>query len=128
MPSYGYQNAPRIVLADPIIGLVITVAILGVLRSAIRQVGARLMDAVDPDLVTQATAAIASVDGVLDVRELRIRWIGHTLRAEADIDVDPALNLTAAHDIAHHAEAHLLTDVSRLTAATVHTSPAGAHP
>src|SRR5438445_3234886 len=44
--------------ADPIIGLVITAAILGVLRSAVRQVGARLMDAVDPDLVDQATAAV----------------------------------------------------------------------
>ncbi|MCW2540165.1 MAG: cation diffusion facilitator family transporter [Frankiales bacterium] len=113
--------------ADPIIGLVVTVAILGVLRSAIRQVGARLMDAVDPGLVRQASEAVRSVEGVLDVRELRIRWIGHTLRAEAAIDVDPALTLTAAHDIAHHAEAHLLTDVRRLTAATVHASPAGAH-
>src|SRR4051794_23129670 len=41
--------------ADPVIGLVITVAILGVLRSAVSQVGARLMDAVDPDLVDRAT-------------------------------------------------------------------------
>ena len=62
------------------------------------------------------------------VDELRIRWIGHTLRAEADITVDPHLSLTDAHDIPHHAEAHLLTDVRRLTAATVHASPAGAHP
>ena len=114
--------------ADPVIGLVITVAILGVLRSAVRQVGARLMDAVDPDLVGQATAAVAEVEGVRAVDELRIRWIGHTLRAEADITVDPHLSLTDAHDIAHHAEAHLLTDVRRLTAATVHASPAGAHP
>ncbi len=113
--------------ADPIIGLVITVAILGVLRSAVRQVGARLMDAVDPALVAQASAAVASVDGVTAVRELRIRWIGHTLRAEADLDVDPTLTLAAAHDIAHHAQEHLLTDVRRLTAATVHTSPAGTH-
>jgi divalent metal cation (Fe/Co/Zn/Cd) transporter len=40
--------------ADPAVGLLITVAILGVLRSAIRQVGARLMDAVEPKLVDQA--------------------------------------------------------------------------
>ena len=113
--------------ADPIIGLVITLAILGVLRSAIRQVGARLMDAVDPHLVETATAAISSVDGVLSVDSLRIRWIGHTLRAEADITVDSVLSLTAAHDIAHHAQAHLLADVRRLTDATVHASPAGAH-
>jgi cation diffusion facilitator family transporter len=113
--------------ADPIIGLVITVAILGVLRSAVRQVGARLMDAVDPDLVTQATAAVTSVNGIDDVRDLRIRWIGHTLRAEADVTVDADLTVTEAHDLAHHAEAHLLSQVRRLTAATIHTSPAGAH-
>ncbi len=113
--------------ADPIIGLVITIAILGVLRSAVRQVGARLMDAVDPDLVDQAAAAVTSVEGIDDVRDLRIRWIGHTLRAEADVTVDPDLTLAQAHDLAHHAEAHLLDQVRRLTAATIHTSPAGAH-
>jgi len=47
------------------------------------------MDAVDPDLVDQATAAIGGVQGIQAVRDLRIRWIGHTLRAEADITVDP---------------------------------------
>ena len=115
-------------LADPLIGLLITVAILGVLRSAVRQVGARLMDAVDPGLVDEATAAVLSVDGVHTVRELRIRWIGHTLRAEVDATVDAELSLIDAHDIAHHAEAHLLHHVGRLTAATVHASPEGAHP
>jgi cation diffusion facilitator family transporter len=113
--------------ADPIIGLVITVAILGVLRSAVRQVGARLMDAVDPALVDQATAAVTSVPGIRAVRELRIRWIGHTLRAEVDATVDPDLTVTQAHDIAHHAETHLLDQVRRLTAATIHTSPTGTH-
>jgi cation diffusion facilitator family transporter len=114
--------------ADPVVGLVITVAILGVLRSALHQVGARLMDAVDPRLVDQATAAVTAVDGIHGVRELRIRWIGHVLRAEVDVTVDPMLSVAAAHDLAHHAEAHLLTDVPRLTAATIHVSPDGAHP
>ncbi|MDQ2738723.1 MAG: cation diffusion facilitator family transporter [Actinomycetota bacterium] len=113
--------------ADPIVGLLITVAILGVLRSAVRQVGARLMDAVDPGLVDQATAAMLTVDGVTGVRELRIRWIGHTLRAEADVTVDPALSVGQAHDLAHHAEQHLLADVRRLAGATIHISPTGAH-
>jgi cation diffusion facilitator family transporter len=113
--------------ADPVVGLLITLAILGVLRSAARQVGARLMDAVDPELVDQATDAIRSVDGIEDVRELRIRWIGHTLRAEADITVDPTISVTVAHDLAHHAEDHLLAYVPRLTAATIHASPSNAH-
>ncbi len=110
--------------ADPIVGLLITVAILGVLRSAIAQVGARLMDAVDPQLVEQAENAVLSVDGVQEVREMRIRWIGHTLRAEADVAIDPSISLIEGHQIAHHAEEHLLTGVRRLTAATIHVSPA----
>jgi cation diffusion facilitator family transporter len=113
--------------ADPVVGLLITVAILGVLRSALQQVGSRLMDAVEPALVDQATAAIRSVDGIDGVRELRIRWIGHTLRAEVDVTVDPRLSVATAHDLAHHAEEHLLAYVPRLTAATIHVSPTGAH-
>jgi cation diffusion facilitator family transporter len=113
--------------ADPVVGLLITVAILGVLRSAVKQVGARLMDAIDPTIVDQATTAITSVEGVRQIRELRIRWIGHTLRAEVDLTADPNLSITQAHDLAHHAEDHLLANVRRLTAATVHVSPAGVH-
>jgi cation diffusion facilitator family transporter len=113
--------------ADPVVGLIIGVAILGVLRSAATQVGARLMDAVDPALVDQATAAITTVAGVQGVRDLRIRWIGHTLRAEADIVVDQQLTVGQAHEVAHHTEAHLLAHVRRLTAATIHVSPSGVH-
>jgi cation diffusion facilitator family transporter len=113
--------------ADPVVGLLITLAILGVLRSAVRQIGARLMDAVDPELVEQAAEAIRSVEGIQQIRDLRIRWIGHTLRAEADVTVDPNISVAAAHDLAHHAEDHLIAFVPRLTAATVHVSPAGSH-
>ncbi|MGZ4518254.1 MAG: cation diffusion facilitator family transporter [Mycobacteriaceae bacterium] len=113
--------------ADPVVGLVITVAIASSLRSAVVQVGARLMDAVDPHLVDRATEALSTVDEIEVVRELRIRWIGHTLRAEADVAVSSSLSVEAAHDIAHHAEEHLLTLVPRLTAATIHVSPSGAH-
>jgi divalent metal cation (Fe/Co/Zn/Cd) transporter len=62
-----------------------------------------------------------------EVRELRIRWIGHALRAEADIDVDPALSVGDAHRVAHHVERHLLAALPRLAGATIHVSPAGAH-
>jgi divalent metal cation (Fe/Co/Zn/Cd) transporter len=70
---------------------------------------------------------VAKVEGVQGIRELRIRWIGHTLRAEADITVDAELTVNEAHDLAHHAERHLLVNVRRLTAANVHVSSAGVH-
>ena len=113
--------------ADPVIGLLIAIAILGVLRTALTQVGARLMDAVTPDLVRTAREAVRTVDGVLDVRSLRLRWIGHTLHADGDITVAADLPVAAGHDIAHHAEEHLLDALPRLAAAVIHVSPDGAH-
>jgi cation diffusion facilitator family transporter len=113
--------------ADPVIGLLIAIAILGVLRSAAMQVGARLMDAVTPDIVHTAREAVGTVEGVLEVRSLRLRWIGHTLHADGDITVPAALPVAAGHDIAHHAEEHLLAALPRLTSALIHVSPDGAH-
>lgn len=113
--------------ADPVIGLAITVVLVGVLRSAFLQVGARLMDAVDPLLVDQAIHAISTVDGITAVEEVRIRWIGHTLRAEASVSVEADISVSEGHDIAHHAEQHLLACVPRLGGVTIHVSPVGAH-
>jgi len=64
-------------LADPIIGLLITVAILAVLRTAVRDVFRRLLDAVGPDLVDAAEAALAAEPCVTAVRSVKMRWIGH---------------------------------------------------
>ena len=113
--------------ADAVVGLLIAVAILGVLRSAVRQVGSTPHGRRRQHLVAEATAAVSDVEHVVSVDSLRIRWIGHTLRAEVELTVAPDMTLRAAHEVAHHAEAHLLARVARLTAATVHTSPAGVH-
>ncbi|MFJ9909504.1 cation diffusion facilitator family transporter [Streptomyces sp. NPDC101152] len=107
--------------ADPVVGLLITVAILMVLKDAAREVYRRLMDSVDPKLVDAAETALREVDGVRDTGQVRMRWIGHALRAEADIVVDPHLTVVQAHALAVAAEHALIHAVPRLNAATVHT-------
>lgn len=109
--------------ADPVIGLVITVAILFVLRDAAREVYRRLMDAVEPELLNRAEATLRDTPGVREVGELRMRWIGHNLRAEVEVVVDPDLPLRDGHLIAHEAEHRLLHAVPRLAAAIVHAHP-----
>ncbi|OBA75199.1 hypothetical protein A5641_24470 [Mycobacterium sp. 1554424.7] len=113
-------------LADPIVGLIITVAILAVLRGAVRDIFRRLMDAVDPELVDTAEATLAARPGVRSVRRVRMRWIGHRLHADAELDIDPATSLEDAHRIAHDAEHQLTHAVPRLDSALVHAYPA--HP
>ncbi|MEU0139401.1 cation diffusion facilitator family transporter [Streptomyces albidoflavus] len=108
-------------LADPVVGLLITAAILLVLRDAAREVFRRVMDAVDPTLVDAAETALRQVPGVRGVGGLRMRWIGHRLRAEADIVIDGHLSVRSGHHIAVEAEHALLHAVPKLTAAVIHT-------
>jgi cation diffusion facilitator family transporter len=111
--------------ADPVIGLLITVAILRVLGDAARRVYRRLMDAVDPTLVDEVESVLLSTPGVRDVGEVRVRWVGHALRAECEVVVDGTLTLVEGHAIAVECEHRLLHEVKRLTAALIHADPEG---
>ena len=110
-------------LADPLVGLGITVAILFVLKGAATEIYRRLMDAVDPELLDAAEASLRTTPGVLEVESLQLRWTGHRIRAETGIVVDSTLGIIDAHAIAVQAHHRLLHDVPRLLHATVHLSP-----
>jgi cation diffusion facilitator family transporter len=109
--------------ADPVVGLLITLAILAVLRQAAREIYRRLMDAVDPELVDRTEGVLRATPGVLDIGEVRLRWIGHQLRAECEVVVDANATAIQAHQVAVDAEHNLLHAVPRLTAALVHADP-----
>ncbi|GAA2775499.1 cation diffusion facilitator family transporter [Saccharopolyspora taberi] len=110
--------------ADPVVGLAITAAIGSVLWSAAKEVLGRVLDAVDPEDLGRAERALAETPGVRAVSGLRMRWVGHQLRAETELDVDPALSLAEAHRIAHDAEHRMMHALPRLRAAIVHAHPA----
>jgi cation diffusion facilitator family transporter len=109
--------------ADPVIGLLITVAILAVLRGAVRDIYRRLMDAVDPGLTGQIERAVSAVPAVLGCDGVRVRWIGHELHAELNITVDGGMTVRQAHDITEEARHQLLHHVGRLTDAIIHVNP-----
>jgi len=109
--------------ADPIVGLLIAAAIVVVMVVAARDVFDRLLDGVDPALFDAAHDALADQPGVESVRRIRMRWVGHRLIADAELDIDATLSLTAAHDIAHRAEHALSHAVPKLGDVTVHAYP-----
>ena len=113
-------------LADPLVGIAITAAILIILVGAVRDVMRRLLDAVDPAMVDDAERVLAGVPGVEQVDAVRMRWTGHRIRAEADVTVDPSLDVRTAHDISERARHELLHSVKGLDDVTVHVSPAHA--
>nr|WP_245549875.1 cation diffusion facilitator family transporter [Gordonia effusa] len=113
-------------LADPIVGLLISAAILGVLWTAGREVFGRLLDGVDPQIIADAEYALVEA-GLGQPHSLKMRWVGHRLRADVELDVDAKLSLAQAHTIAHDAQAVLARRVPHLEYALVHAYPAHAN-
>lgn len=111
-------------LADPLIGLAISIAIFNILRYAVRDVYRRLMDSVEPHLVEQITHELGHVTGITAVDLVRVRWIGHELHADAEVALTPDLSLAEAHDVLEEARHQLLHTIPRLADALLHPNPA----
>jgi cation diffusion facilitator family transporter len=109
--------------ADPIVGVLIALAILVVLVQTSRAVGQRMLDAIDPSIVASMTAIVAAVDGAVAVSEVRARWAGHRLLAQIRLTVDGRLSVTDAHEVAERAYHELLHGVPNLSDAIVHVDP-----
>ncbi|HEX5692232.1 MAG TPA: cation diffusion facilitator family transporter, partial [Roseiflexaceae bacterium] len=112
-------------LADPIIGLLITIPILQVVWGAGKTVWERLMDAVDPALVDQVERAAKPVSGVQAIHDVRIRWLGHNLEAELYAEVDSQLSTADSHAIGQEVEHALMHAIPQLERVIVHIDPSG---
>lgn len=114
-------------LADPIVGLVISAAILVLLWGTVRSIGRRLMDGIEPELIDKAEHALERTPGVLSVPRLQLRWVGHRLQGAATIKVDANSSLAQAQSIvheAHHELSHALPNLDDVHIATATESGA----
>jgi cation diffusion facilitator family transporter len=91
-------------IADPILGILITVAIIFALAGTVKQLYYRMMDAVDPTIIDELTSSATSVPGVLAVHDVRVRWVGRELVAVMHVNMDPKSTLENAHAIAMRVE------------------------
>lgn len=78
-------------LADPIVGLVITVLIFGIVWQSAKVVFSRMLDGIEPGVLSELEHAALHVPGVQGLNNLKARWVGHRLHAEADLLIDPSL-------------------------------------
>ena len=110
-------------LADPIVGILITITILKIVWDSSKQVFLRLLDGVDPEIVGEIEHAVSHVDGVVRVDDIKARWFGHELKAEVTIVVKQGVSLEYSHDIATKAEHELHHHISYLSSASIMVKP-----
>lgn len=110
-------------ILDPIVGLLITITILWILKDAGLSVFRRLLDGIEPSILANVEHAPTHVEGVRDVREARARWVGHKVRAELDVTVDPGLTVSESEAIAERVIAALADHIPAFGGATVRVRP-----
>jgi len=92
-------------LADPIVGLLISAAIIVLLWGTVRSIGRRLLDGIEPDLVDRLEHALEDTPGVTAVPRVQLRWVGHRLHGSAQLVVGTT-SLADAQHIAEAARTH----------------------
>lgn len=110
-------------ILDPLIGMLITIAILKIVLDSSKLVFTRLLDGVEPEVLDKVKDIAESVEGVCEVTDLRVRWIGHRLHAEINASVDPSLSVEEGHEIANAVREKLLENFSYLSGTTIHVDP-----
>jgi len=112
-------------ILDPIVGIVIAIAIVGITWNAIKAVWYRLMDAVDPALIDRIVHDTGHVTGVERVPDVRAHWVGHRLYAEMAIVVNESLSLTEGHAIVETVRQALGRSIPQLYEVSIHVVPDG---
>jgi cation diffusion facilitator family transporter len=105
-------------LADPIIGLLITITIFGIVWQSAKSVLVRALDGVEPAIVDEIQHAAEHVKGI-KVVSARARWLGHRLHTDIAISVDDKLPVSAGVKLAEQLRGELLGHISALRTATI---------
>lgn len=113
-------------MADPIVGLLITVAIVRIVWDSSKAVFTRLLDGTDPEVTDEIRHAVNHAPDVQEVTEVRVRWLGHRLHAEVNLAVNPHLSVERGHQVATEVRHQLLHHLRYLSNATIHIDPANA--
>ena len=113
--------------ADPIAGLVITLAIVYIAWDASRHVLARLLDAIDPDTIAHIAHAAEETPGVTGVGKIQARWAGRSLYVSLTVSADGSLTLDQAHAVAEAVHHHILHDLPGVAQVDVHVDPGSPH-
>jgi len=110
-------------LADPIVGLIITLMILGIVWQSGKAVFTRMLDGTEPDVIHEIEHVTEHVEGIRGVEEVRARWLGHRLAVELDIAVDDKASLVEADAIARELEDQLAGNLPALGRAKIRVKP-----
>lgn len=106
-------------LADPVVGLLITLAIFGIVWQSAKAVLTRMLDGIDPAIIGEIRHAATHVSGIQRVLDVKARWLGHKLHADVAILVDSTPPVAQADELGKKLKQGMVTHIPALSVITV---------
>jgi cation diffusion facilitator family transporter len=106
-------------LADPIVGLLITAAIFGIVWQSAKSVLTRILDGVEPSLVAEIRHSAEHVKGIREILDVKARWLGHKLHTDVAVLIDGGASMNEADKISAALKKELFAHIPVLTVANV---------
>ena len=114
----------RWVLLDPLAAVIVSIVIVKVAYGIVKKSIDELLDcAIDAELRNSMTERVESLDGVIDVHDMRTRKIGSTVAVELHISVNKDMDLVTAHALTETAEEMIASCCGSDVLVTVHVDP-----
>jgi cation diffusion facilitator family transporter len=110
-------------LADPIVGLLITLVLARIVWQSSKAVFTQMLDGVEPRIVDEIKDAASRAEGVEKVTDVRARWLGHRLHSELNVAVGSHLSVAEGHAIAKEVRHQLMHHLPYLSSVIVHIDP-----
>jgi cation diffusion facilitator family transporter len=110
-------------LADPIIGLLITLTILKIVWDSVKKVFIRLLDGVEPEYLDEIQHSLTHVRGIKEILNIKARWSGHQLMTEVYIRIDPTISVLEAHNILEEIEHEVMDHIKYISNVIVDIEP-----
>jgi cation diffusion facilitator family transporter len=111
-------------LADPIVGLLITIAIFGIVWQSARSVLTRAMDGIEPGVADEIRHAAEHVTGIAKVVDVKARWLGHQLHADVQVEIDDKVPVREANRIVDALRQEMRAHLPSLRRVSVTLGPA----
>ena len=116
----------KLPILDSITGLIISLFIIKSSISIFIDSNVELMDGVkDVNVYNKIFEAVEKVPGASNPHRVRSRMIGNLYMITLDIEVNPEITITQAHEIADSVEKSIINSIDNVYDILVHVEPAG---
>jgi cation diffusion facilitator family transporter len=122
----AFTFAYKMPILDTVTALVVSIWIMKVGLQIFFQSNTELMDGMkDPILYSELFSAVKKIEGAHNPHRVRVRKIGNLNMISMDVEVDPDIKVTEAHEIARKVETIIKESLPNVYDIVVHIEPFG---